>query len=315
MKRLHMLFTKRRLARKKQTSADKSLNAEKIVQDSNRIILDDLVSHLKWDVAQKMIAAGIADITAAHLLPAIVCLACGGKYETALQIQAGWTLLSYGIKVHDDLLDAEPTKHPLSAREQLALSAILMDLAYVAMDMATISDRQYRVIVNEMALAKTELMLAQAEKISADASTESYFAHILRKSGNYFSSACKIGALATDIREEDALFSLFARLGVTIGMAIQTGDDIMDIADDIRYGHFTLPILLAIQAGDRKLRQLCDDSIKDDTVHADILHRIDDATTNANKLRNVYIAQSRQTLTELGDHISDVAIQHLHTIL
>lgn len=310
-----MLFSKRKLSRKKQLSTDTNLNVEKIVQDSNRVIIDELISHLDWADAQKIIAAGIAGITAAHLLPAIVCLACGGSYETALHIQAGWTLLSYGIKVHDDVLDTEPTKQSLSPREQLALSAMMMDLAYVAIDMVAISDKQYRAIVSEIALAKTELMLAQAETISADASTKSYFAHILRKSGNYFSSACKIGAIAADIREKEALFSLFARLGTTIGMAIQIGDDIMDIADDIKIGHFTLPVLLAIQDGDRELHQLCNHPIQDDETHIAILSRLANATTNANKLRNVYIAQSRQSLTELEDHISDVAIQLLETIL
>lgn len=311
-----MLFsTRRKRATKKRLSTDKALNVEKLVRDSNQIIIDELVAHLSWDAAQSLITNGIANITAAHLLPAIVCLACGGTYDTAIQIQAGWTLLSYGIKVHDDLIDGDPKTNTLSAHEYLALGVIIMDLAYIAIDMATVSNRQYRAIVSEIALAKTELMLAQAEKISVDTSTETYFAHILRKSGNYFSSACKVGAIAANLSEKQAPFSTFARLGLTIGMAIQIGDDIMDVASDLRKQHFTLPVLLAVQDGDTELLQLCQSPILTDETHSEILRRIEDATTGANKLRNVYVAQSRQCLAELESYISDDAINLLHSVL
>lgn len=292
-----------------------NLNVEKITHDSNQIILNDLVIPLDWAMAHQLIANGITKVTTAHLLPAIVCLACGGEYETAIRIQSGWTLLSYGIKVHDDLIDDQPADNLLDRQSQLTLATIITDLAYVAIDMAPISDIQYRSIVSEVALSKTELMLAQAEKLSADTATETYFAHILRKSGNYFSSACKVGAIAAGIEDGQVLFSIFARLGLTIGMALQIGDDIMDIADDVRSGHFTLPVLLAVQEGDTELLQLCQSSTINEETHSEILRRINSASNHANKLRNVYIAQSRHSLTELGSYISNDAIQLFDSIL
>lgn len=172
-------------------------------------------------------------------------------------------LVHVGTLVHDDIID-----HATDRRGVPTINAKYgVNFAILAGDyLLGLAGREGARVSKEVAAALAEAVVALCEgqtretldQYNPDRTVESYYLAIRGKTSALMRASCEVGARCSSATaaEIDAL----ARFGEEFGLAFQIVDDVLDIestfelmgkavGSDVREGVYTLPVLLARDAG------------------------------------------------------------------
>ena len=244
-----------------------------------------------------------------RLRPAMLLLAydaiCSGKngrahdsavvWERCRDIAAAFELLHTTTLVHDDVIDASPTRrwtrtiHSVSSPAQ----AILIGDYYIARCLGIVVSAGGAAVASQMewairTICEGEVMQLQTLQ-SIGQTREQYLERIWRKTGALFSACCVSGGLLAGAKEAEQAALL--QFGKQMGIAFQIQDDIADYVEsseatgkpsghDIAEGSVTLPLLLALDdpASGSQLRDLLEPSFTQGaTGSTGMGRRVDDA--------------------------------------
>ncbi len=200
-----------------------------------------------------------------RIRPALALL--GGKFdrydlELLVPLAASIELLHSATLVHDDVIDAAPTRRGrATANAIIDNAATVMVGDYMFAHAAELVARTGNIEVIRL-FARTLMLMASGElhqdmsAYSYGQSIMEYFGRIAGKTASLFSTACRGGAMIAGVREDwcEAL----ASYGENMGMAFQIVDDILDftgdeaemgkpVGSDLMQGTLTLPSLLLIE--------------------------------------------------------------------
>jgi heptaprenyl diphosphate synthase len=155
-----------------------------------------------------------------------------------------------------------------------------------------------------------------------EATIEHYLQVIANKTASLIATSCRLGALLAgcDGDEVDAATAY----GWNVGMAFQLSDDILDIGSDhadsgktpgtdLREGVRTLPVLFALEQGDRELARLLEGEAIDDAdvERALVLLRGSPAMDRARDVAREYADAATAHLTDFGDRAVTKALTRL----
>ena len=200
-----------------------------------------------------------------RIRPAIALLAGKfNRYDLNLlaPLAASIELLHSATLVHDDVIDAAPTRRGRSTANAIfdnAASVMIGD--YMFAHAAELVARTGNIEVIRL-FARTLLSMATGEldqdlsAYSYSQTTVSYFNRIAGKTASLFATAAKGGAMVAEVRPDWA--ESLRDYGENIGMAFQIVDDILDftgnetemgkpVGSDLMHGTLTLPALLLME--------------------------------------------------------------------
>ena len=197
--------------------------------------------------------------------PALTLLAGKlGRYDLDLLVPlaASIELLHSATLVHDDVIDAAPTRRGQdTANAMIDNAASVMVGDYMFAHSAELVARTGNIDVIRL-FARTLMEMATGElhqdmtAYQYSQSTMQYFNRIYGKTASLFATAAQGGAMIAGLSEEQAL--ALRAYGENLGMAFQVMDDILDFTgseeelgkpagSDLMQGTLTLPALLLIE--------------------------------------------------------------------
>jgi octaprenyl-diphosphate synthase len=200
-----------------------------------------------------------------RIRPAIALLSGRlGDYSTELLVPlaASIELLHSATLVHDDVIDAAPTRRGRATANSLAGNAASVMVGdYMFAYAAELIARTGNIAVIRL-FARTLMEMATGElhqdmtAYNYGQSTREYFNRIYGKTASLFATAAQGGAMVAGLSEGQAL--ALRSYGENLGMAFQIVDDILDFTgdavelgkpagSDLMQGTLTLPALLLIE--------------------------------------------------------------------
>ena len=183
-----------------------------------------------------------------------------------IAIAAAIELIHMATLIHDDVIDKSPTRRGIPTANALwgNHAAVLGgDFLFARAFSLVATEGDYNIIkiLADVICALSEGEIIQmAETFNADQTEEGYYARIAKKTAEFIAGSIQCGALTADMTAEDV--AAMRQFGYDIGMAFQIIDDILDItassaqigkpvANDLRQGVITLPVIHAIHHGPR----------------------------------------------------------------
>lgn len=197
--------------------------------------------------------------------PAIALLAGHlGRYDldVLVPLAASIELLHSATLVHDDVIDAAPTRRGRATANSLFDNAATVMVGdYMFAHAADLVARTGNIEIIRL-FARTLMAMATGElrqdvsAYSYGESTRSYFERIAGKTASLFATAAEGGAMGGGL--PPAWTAALRTYGESVGMAFQIADDILDFTgdeqelgkpagSDLMQGTLTLPALLFIQ--------------------------------------------------------------------
>lgn len=236
------------------------------VQDDIRLVEETLHSlqEVEFPALARMLAH-VLGVGGKRIRPALALL--GGRFgrydlERLVPLAASIELLHSATLVHDDVIDAAPTRRGRATANALfdnAATVMVGDFMFA--HAAELVARTGNIDVIRL-FAKTLMSMASGElnqdlsAYSYGQSTMEYFNRIAGKTASLFATAAKGGALIAGVSKESA--EGLRSYGENLGMAFQIVDDILDftgdeaemgkpVGSDLMQGTLTLPSLLLIE--------------------------------------------------------------------
>ena len=231
----------------------------------NRLILDRLQSEVTLipELARHLIAAGGKRVR--PMLTLLAARLCGYEGEAHVGLATAVEFIHTATLLHDDVVDDSGLRRGAATANAIwgnKAPVLVGDFLFSRAFQLMVEAGDMRVLG---ILADASAIIAEgevAQLITAnDTSTseEAYLDVIRAKTAALFRAACQIGAVIAGrpAAEEQAL----ASFGEDVGVAFQLVDDALDysareamlgktVGDDFRDGKLTLPVLVAIAAGD-----------------------------------------------------------------
>jgi len=247
-------------------------------QQTAPVTLDDLQRPIRQrldavgDALRRAIEADfplIRDINA-HLMqmrgkmfrPTLTLLAdeaTGGPSARAVEMAAAIELLHLATLVHDDAVDHSVLRRGMPTINSLfshQVSVIMGDYLYarVMVELTRLGDLEPMRILSRVT---TEMTVGEMRQLLAheplDYTEEDYDLLIQSKTASLLAGACEVGALDAPPAQRDAL----KRYGMSLGMAFQIVDDLLDYTEDeattgkptgldLREHKVTLPLIFAL---------------------------------------------------------------------
>lgn len=242
------------------------------VADLRRFIEEEGASFpaidLVWQVLRaqgKLLAEG--DGFSWGLLPLLVCEAAGGDPRPALPLSTAAECFISAADTLDDVQDRD-TRDGLWRTCGVAtatnVSALLFFLAQLALGrLATLgmSDGRALEVIHAFAAAGARGCGGQqvdlGQGMARDIDEAEYLAMIEAKSASLVECLCRSGAIVAGA--QPAEIEVFARFGLSVGMALQLANDIAAASaeradrNDLRLGKLSLPMLFALERGPEPL--------------------------------------------------------------
>jgi octaprenyl-diphosphate synthase len=231
----------------------------------NRLILDRLQSEVTLipDLARHLIAAGGKRVR--PMLTLLSARLCGYQGTAHVGLATAVEFIHTATLLHDDVVDDSGLRRGAATanaiwgnKAPVLVGDFLFSRAFQLMVEA--GDLRVLGILADASAVIAEGEVAQLITANDIGTTEAAYLHVIgAKTAALFRAACQIGAViaARPAAEERAL----AAFGQDVGVAFQLVDDALDysarqamlgkaVGDDFRDGKITLPVLLAIAAGD-----------------------------------------------------------------
>lgn len=235
----------------------------------NRVIIDRMQSPVALipQVAGHIIAAG-----GKRLRPMLTLAAaklCGYDGTRQLTLAASVEFIHTATLLHDDVVDASDLRRGLATANAVwgnKPSVLVGDFLFSRSFQLMVEDGSLDVlrILSEASAVIAEGEVLQLITANDIATTEAAYLEVIgAKTAALFAAASEIGAVVAERgpAEQKALRDF----GSNLGMAFQLIDDMLDysahqaelgknVGDDFRDGKMTLPIVLAVQAGNDEER-------------------------------------------------------------
>jgi octaprenyl-diphosphate synthase len=208
-----------------------------------------------------------------RIRPALLLLGsrlCGYQGERAVLLASVVEFIHTATLLHDDIIDEATTRRgrrSVNSRWGNDITVLLGDFLYTkSMAMALSQDNlQILRLLSDVTLRMVEGELLEIQR-SGDVSvtTDDYLDIIRRKTADLFSVSLRIGAILGEAGE--ARERALASYGLNLGICFQVIDDLLDltadekvlgkpVANDLREGKLTLPIIHLIAAGGAVARE------------------------------------------------------------
>lgn len=233
--------------------------------------VDNVIRHrLASDVAMiNQIANYIISAGGKRIRPMLVLLfsnALGFKGPERFELAATVEFIHTATLLHDDVVDESALRRGRQTANALfgnAASVLVGDFVYSRAFQMMVSVNRMPVLE---ALADATNVIAEGEVLqlmnmhNADLSVDDYLRVIRFKTAKLFEASARIGAMLADVGPE--IEESCAAYGRSLGTAFQLIDDLLDyqgateqlgknVGDDLREGKPTLPLLIAMERGDR----------------------------------------------------------------
>lgn len=286
-----------------------------LVEERLARLVPESVGGLAPIVYQQMLRAGGKRLR--PLMTLLSCVAAGGDTDRAIGLAVAVEVLHLASLIHDDVIDeAEQRRGKPSARQQWGnRAAVLVGDFLVAEVFHSLAEELERKSL--ALLAQTVADMCRAELVHSDSSAEvdeaTYRRNIQGKTAALIGTVCEAGALAA---ENEAAATVLRQYGHRLGEAFQIADDLLDlygeagvvgkpVRQDLRKGHWTLPIIYALREGTpeqvQQLRQLLEQAQADEEAarQAACLAEALGGRAYAAQLAAELVAQAQQTLLSL----------------
>jgi heptaprenyl diphosphate synthase len=301
----------------------------------------ELYSRLKKDInyIEKQLASSVQsdhavlNETSLHLLKAggkrirpVFVLLSGqfGSYSLLhlSHVAVALELIHMATLVHDDVIDNANTRRgELTVKSKWDNRIAMYTGDYIfAKALQEITQLKNPVIHQILSKAIVQMCIGEMEQIrffyKTDQTVRDYMLRIRRKTALLIAISCQLGALASEVSEEDSrrLYSF----GYNVGMAFQIRDDILDICgteeqlgkppgSDIKQGNITLPVILALQETGLREQLLTEvnriEAVEGQTDVSAFLQLIreSEGLRQAEAMANRYIDKSIRALDTLQD--------------
>ncbi|WP_181705860.1 polyprenyl synthetase family protein [Chthonobacter rhizosphaerae] len=254
----------------------------------NALILDMAGSNADMipEIARHLIDSGGKRLR--PLLTLAAAKAFGYEGDNHVKLAASVEFMHTATLLHDDVVDeSEMRRGKLSARmlwgnqASVLVGDYLLGQAFRMMVEVGSLDA-LRVLSDAAAvIAEGEVMqLAAAKNIETEEAA--YLRVINAKTAALFAAACEVGPIIAGSAPE--MRAAYSAYGTNLGLAFQLVDDALDyggssmtlgkrVGDDFREGKVTLPVVLAIRAGDARERAFWKRTIEDGAIEDGDLDR------------------------------------------
>lgn len=288
----------------------------------NRMILDRAVSDVEMipDVARHLIDSG-----GKRLRPMITCATarlCGYDVDNGdahVTLAAAVEFMHTATLLHDDVVDESEMRRGKPAARMIwgnqgsvLVGDFLLGEAFKMMvDVGSLDALR---VLSDTAAVISEGEVMQLVTARNTATTEAdYYRVIGAKTAALFAAAAEVGGIVAGV-DGDVRKNL-SRFGHAIGMAFQLADDALDYAgeqealgkrvgDDFRERKVTLPMILALAAGDADERAFWDRTIRDgDQREGDLEHALD--LVARHKTIPIVLARAEQFAADAVASLSD----------
>lgn len=204
-----------------------------------------------------------------HVRPLLVLLvakACGNVSDNAINSAVLLELLHTATLIHDDVVDDTKQRRgnpSLNAIYDNRIAVLVGDyILSTSLVRSTLTgDIRIIRIISQLGRDLSEGELEQLETAQESILDKSSYLHVIRKKTATLLSACtEIGAISANASDE--LINVSKEFGVYLGYCFQIKDDIFDYfrdtdigkptGNDIREGKITLPLLHALEVGEKE---------------------------------------------------------------
>jgi octaprenyl-diphosphate synthase len=256
-----------------------------------------------------------------RLRPALLLLAaraCGRVVPAHHVLAAVVEMVHTATLVHDDILDGAAVRRhvaTINARWDDARAVLLGDLLFTHafyLASTTGSAEACRVIGAATNRVCAGELRQVGERGNLDLTEDEYYAIIRGKTADLTACCCRLGALFAGA--SDAVVEALARYGLSLGLAFQIADDLLDLVGeerlagkslgtDLAQQKLTLPIIRLLQQADpdaaREIRRLL--TASGVSQRAELLRRLEQsgALADATRAAERHAADARQELLTL----------------
>jgi octaprenyl-diphosphate synthase len=207
--------------------------------------------------------------------PALVLLASrlvnGEASPSAVRLAAVMEMLHTATLVHDDIIDeARVRRGRTSANVQWGndRTVLVGDWLYMTAFDMSLRERNFEILdaLTRMTRLMVEGEIVQLSLVGNSHITEDEHLDIVRRKTAYMFSACaEVGGIIAGATREER--RALARYGLSVGVSFQLIDDVLDfvsteaklgkpVANDIREGKLTLPLIYLLENGNEEYRRL-----------------------------------------------------------
>lgn len=209
-----------------------------------------------------------------RLRPILLLLSCklvGDAGDSAIRMAAVVEMIHTATLVHDDIIDVAETRRGKPTTNAIwgnHTSVLAGDWLYMQAFQIALRLRNFHLldILISLTQAMVEGELLQLECIGKIGISEADYMELVdRKTASLFSACARLGAVVGST--DDAIERKLGEFAWNLGIAFQLIDDILDftaretilgkpVGNDLREGKVTLPLIYALESGDREGRQM-----------------------------------------------------------
>ena len=296
----------------------------------NTMILQNMISEvpLVGQVASYLIAAGGKRLR--PLLTVASARLCGDLSNHSHKLAAAVEFIHSASLLHDDVVDESHLRRGQPSANNAfgnQASVLVGDFLFARAFEFMVSTGNLD-ILQVLASASTRITEGEVLQLSLagniDAREEDYLRVIAAKTASLFSAATETGAILGNEKYRGAMRDF----GYYFGMAFQLIDDVLDysadaaalnknLGDDFREGKLTLPVILAIAAGNADERAFWQSTLGTTEFHPTLFERAQSlmqqydvfAITRARAVD--YAERAAAALAQLPDHPLRNTLQNL----
>jgi geranylgeranyl diphosphate synthase, type I len=187
------------------------------------------------------------------IVPALVCVACGGSVRQVLPVCGAWRLLHAAAKLLDDVEDGD-TRGGWAEVINLAIGMVFVG-QFLTHRLARSGLDPLRVLRASQAYSQAGLAACSGQHddlLADDPDPDRWLAIATAKSGALLGWAAWAGALAAGAQEH--VLAAYRQYGTRLGVLLQVADDYNgvwhpDAASDLATGRPTLAVAYALSVG------------------------------------------------------------------
>lgn len=234
---------------------------EKVVQESNPATPNPLLARYRQEVEKRLSEIYSSDgwISAAAneairaggkrlrpILAILTCEAICGNPEPAFPVAMAYELAHSASLIQDDIIDESPVRHASpTAYKRYGLARAIMLSDSMIFEIFTLMARYKDSDLPKDGLVRLLELLGRAASLAAegemlevalsrrgDIKTEEYTKVIGQKTGALFAASAASGAVVA--RADKGLIDKMYDFGLSLGIAFQIGDDILDMTGNVQ---------------------------------------------------------------------------------
>ena len=207
--------------------------------------------------------------------PALLLLASklvsGEANESAFRMAAVMEMLHTATLVHDDIIDEAGVRRgraSANAKWGNDITVLIGDWLYMTAYEMSLAERDFDIldVLTGMTRSMVDGEIMQLAMIGNSRISETEHLEIVRrKTACMFSACAEVGGIVAGASREER--RALARYGLTVGIAFQLVDDVLDfvsteeklgkpVANDLREGKLTLPLIYLMEKGNDEHREM-----------------------------------------------------------